>query len=211
MKSRIKIKDIKRYSISVVVISSVILGLPLLITNNNDIVINAFGINYSLLTDECTTANHPGAIDPRPGVLALLKYCSIPSPVYVGDNFTIYALVINYLNNAIRIDSTGPDCDNPLTVNFDKNVKTTEAPVKEFCVPFFSSGYLVDSREWAILSTNPFANLPARGITSYLATSAGETNATMELKYRNEGNSSIVSINQPFEFNILPRSNSTSK
>lgn len=40
-------------------------------------------------------------------------------------------------------------------------------------------------------------------MTSYLATSPGKTNGTMEVKYNEVGNSSIVSIKESFELKIL--------
>ncbi len=207
-------KKYLNYLIVITILPSVIILFSIVSINDNGMSVYAVEGNNSSLTADCIINSHnpdeeQQILDMEQGALFFRYQCTVPFPIHVGDYFTIYALVWPITHKDIEIEGNGPHCGNPLTVQFNKNVKINEIPKDEHFCKHFTSKYTVKYGQWLTLSTSPFANLPASGITSYLATSAGKTNGTMELKYREVGNSSIVSIKEPFELNILPLVNST--
>jgi hypothetical protein len=133
-------------------------------------------------------------IDAR-GVM-LINFCTIPSTVAVGDNFTLNATVLNYSPNSIEIAPTGPFCDNPLTVSFDKNVKINLGAAMPACMPR-GPALLIPAGQYTPLSV-----LPERGIASFSATSTGETTAVLKLNYSQlHQNKQVCGA---FTFKIMP-------
>jgi hypothetical protein len=143
-------------------------------------------------------------IDAR-GVV-LLNFCTIPSDVHVGDHFTINATILNYSPNSIKISSSGPFCNNPLSVSFDKNVNITLGPSLPACKPSIPERIL-NPGQYAELSA-----LPTRGIESFTASSTGQTTAILKLAYSQLNNTmKTCSVSEPFNFNIISSSSQLTK
>ena len=200
-------KYFKNCFVFTTIIPSVIILCSLTSLIDNGMTIYAIESTNSSSTAYCINNSHNPieegqVLNVAEGTLFFMYQCVVPYPVHVGDYFTIYALVWPITHNDIEIEGDGPFCGNPLTVQFNKNVKINEIPADDQSCKPFTSKYIVNLGQWLTLSTSPFGNLASPAMTSYLATSPGKTNGTMELKYREVGNSSLVSIKEPFEITI---------
>lgn len=140
-----------------------------------------------------------------------------PSDVNVGDNFTIHATLVRYSPYGLEV--WGNLCAGPLQATFDKNVAVEKGitgcppevrvrptfPIVEVSTPLVAGDMF-----------NPFTD-------HFKATSAGITNATLNLEYRivtsenattefNRDNATLISCFKEnkmfspcsFEFTILP-------
>jgi hypothetical protein len=183
-------------NIEVIAGISMTLFVLLLMQNNN--INNVFGSGDIFSNTPC--GNDVRGIDAR--VPLLLNFCTIPSTVTVGDNFTVNAMLLNNSPNSIRIAPTGQFCDNPLTVTFDRNVKINPSASMPACIPA-GPERVIDPGQHITLST-----LPERGIASFVATSTGQTNATLKLVYSRLHDHSVSpdSVCGSFIFKIGPSS-----
>jgi hypothetical protein len=170
---------------------SIVLVLLIIESNIN----NVFGKGNISSPIQC--GHDVRGIDAR--VVVLTNFCTIPSTVTIGNNFTINATLLNYSPNSIEIAPAGPFCDNPLTVSFDKNVKINPSAFMPACIPS-GSVRVIQPGQYV-----PLSALPERGIASFTAASAGETTAILKLNYSIlHGNSRLPdSVSGSFSFKIM--------
>ena len=173
------------------------MGIPLVLavsvlSTGNDV--NSLFDSYNVSSLHC--GEDIRAIDLR-GVGIPIS-CPVPEPLYVGDNFTVNAVVFNYSPDTIKIAGASPSCSNPLSVVFDKNVEIIPGPVFIRCEP--STPHMVNSGQ--VIDLSP---VPANGIGSFTATSFGKVNATFSLAYSELRDNSTMprTLNGSFTFTIL--------